>query len=291
MPVGARYGGRVRAVGVLDEVGQLGAHDHVCWVYDDQRELAGHVARFLLEGLDLGQRVAWFARGDVRRRRRDLAAAHPRLAEALGRGGALVDSVDRTYGRDATVTPWAQVWAYATAVEEALDDGYAGLRVAADGTDLVATAGQRAAFARYEHLVDRYMTTRPFSAMCCYDRTALGDDAVAELSCLHPLTNAADPGVGLHAVADGTIAVRGSLTAATAPSLRRALVQLVPPPPGAPLVVDVDRVAEVDVDGVATLAAEAARRDVDLVLRGGDDRLVALVATLGRPDVRTEPLA
>jgi hypothetical protein len=52
-------------------------------------------------------------------------------------------------------------------------------RVAADATPLVRTFDDRAAFARYEHLVDAYMTRHAFSAMCAYNRSKLDRDAVA----------------------------------------------------------------------------------------------------------------
>lgn len=52
------------------------------------------------------------------------------------------------------VDPVAQVRAYAQATQQALADGYTGPRVAADVTSLVGTAPARAAFARYEHLID-----------------------------------------------------------------------------------------------------------------------------------------
>jgi anti-anti-sigma regulatory factor len=62
------------------------------------------------------------------------------------------------------------------------------------------------AFARYEHLVDRYMTSHPFSALCAYDRAELGEQTIRQLACLHPQDNmnvmfrlvaSADPGAAL----------------------------------------------------------------------------------------------
>jgi hypothetical protein len=47
--------------------------------------------------------------------------------------------------------------------------------------------------ARYEHLVDRYMTNQPFSALCGYNRAELGEETIAQLACLHPLGNNGAP--------------------------------------------------------------------------------------------------
>lgn len=48
---------------------------------------------------------------------------------------------------------------------------------------------RRDAFARYEHLLDRRMSTEPISALCAFDVAELGHSAVAELACLHPFTS------------------------------------------------------------------------------------------------------
>lgn len=47
------------------------------------------------------------------------------------------------------------------------------------------TAAQRDELAALEYLVDRHMAVSPFSALCAYNLTELGD-AAGELICLHP---------------------------------------------------------------------------------------------------------
>jgi hypothetical protein len=110
-----------------------------------------------------------------------------------------VVSLDSTYTTGTVVDPAAQVQLYAAATAEALDAGFTGLRVAAEVTQLVRTPAQLDAFARYEHLVDRYMATHPMSAMCSYDRGELGDDVIAQLACMHPCAHAGAAPFHLHA--------------------------------------------------------------------------------------------
>ena len=62
----------------------------------------------------------------------------------------------------------------AAATQEALADGYRGLRISADVTDLVRAPDQHDAFARCEFLLERYSARHPLSAMCGY-RRELGD--------------------------------------------------------------------------------------------------------------------
>jgi hypothetical protein len=118
------------------------------------------------------------------------SAAHGVLTEAAARGDAVLlvtaDDALARYEGDA-FDPGAQVARYRALAEDAVARGYGGLTVAADATPLVRTVEDRRAFARYEHLVDRYRhESGIFTAMCAYDALALGPDALAELAAVHP---------------------------------------------------------------------------------------------------------
>ena len=67
----------------------------------------------------------------------------------------------------------AQLALYGGATEEALKEGFTGLRVAADVTALVGEPSMWDAHVAWEAVADRYMASMPLSAMCCYDRREL----------------------------------------------------------------------------------------------------------------------
>ncbi|WBB65236.1 MEDS domain-containing protein [Micromonospora sp. WMMD812] len=173
---------------------------HVCWVHDDPAPFHRQARAFLTAGLAAGERLWYVTAGPVDPVLARLSAA-PALRDALARGVGEVVSLEGTYRSGAVVDGPEQVRAYAAATDAALAAGYRGLRVVAEATPLVRTPAQRDAFARYEHLVDRYMRGRPFSAMCGYDRRELGGAAAAELACLHPTTNAVEARFQLYACA------------------------------------------------------------------------------------------
>ncbi|MBB5866750.1 hypothetical protein F4553_000129 [Allocatelliglobosispora scoriae] len=180
----------------VDAADHRGSHDHVSWAFDTVEGFRAEAARFLADGLAAGKRVVYLAEGaDIA----DLGARGP-FAQAVASGAAQVRDLG-LYGTG-PVDPAAQVRAYARATEQAVADGYSGLRVAANVTPLVRTPVHIGAFARYEHLIDSYAVTAPFSAMCAVDRTALGAQAVAELACMHPLASAGATPLRLHASAD-----------------------------------------------------------------------------------------
>jgi anti-anti-sigma regulatory factor len=276
----------MRASGLVDHVRGLGAHDHVCWQYDTPDDFRARVAEFLVDGLAEGYRVWYTAAGDVRELTEELREIDG-VDQALRSGAAQVVSLDDTYAVGAVVRPGDQVARYALATDQAVADGFAGLRVAAEATPLVVTAEQLDAFARYEHQIDRYMADRPFSALCGYDRTRLGDAAIAQLACLHPNTNAAVD-FRLHSVSGAVPALAGELDLFSddlfAVALERAHLEAV----GGQVVLDGTRLTFVDHAGLVRLSRHAADLGVDVVLRTSWPGAPRLAELLGLPGVRVE---
>jgi len=268
----------------------LGLHDHVCWSYDDSAVFRRRAREFLAEGLALGQRVTFVADESSEQ----LAAVLSRsasLAQALRTGAARVVSAGDVYPPDVVINPEAQVKLYATATEEALADGFTGLRVAADVTGLVRKPTQREAFARYEHLIDAYMTTRPFAALCGYHRADLGDHTVAELACLHPATNSRGVPFRLYASGDGEYSAEldGELDLIGAELFPLALRRTRPGSRHGRVVLDAARVRFVDHRSLIALDDHARERGTTAVLRTSLSTPDRVIAALSLTSVRAEP--
>jgi anti-anti-sigma regulatory factor len=269
----------MRTSGVTDVVVGMHPNDHLCWPFDDFAEFHSRAAEFLVDGLEQGQRVCYVARGD------DLAAqlaAHPVLARALRDGRAEVVPLESRYRTSSTVTPDEQVSAYAEATRAAIRDGFTGLRVAAEATALVRTPDSLDAFCRYEHLIDRFMTTEPFSAMCGYHRAELSEPAIARLNSLHPVNNTRCAPFRLHATADG-IALDGEIDGVSLDLLSLALQNAAPARD--PLRVDATGLRFIDHHGLLALHGYARSNAATLVLRSPRSSLPRLVSILGLRDV------
>ena len=106
------------------------------------------------------------------------------LDRLLAKGALHVVSARDVYGAGGPVDPERVVGFVAAATEQALADGFGGLAMSADATELVGTPVQKDAFARCEFLVDGYMASHPLSALCGYG-LELGNDTVAEFALLH----------------------------------------------------------------------------------------------------------
>ncbi|WP_245730222.1 MEDS domain-containing protein [Micromonospora pallida] len=264
------------------------AYRHVCWRYDDRAALYSRVRAFLLDGLALGEQI-WYVTVEpdpVADRLRE----EPPIRDALRRGAARIVPVGSAYAPDHVVVPTDQVHAYATATEAALAAGHTGLRVAADATALVRTPRQRDAFARYEHLIDRYMRVRPMSAMCAYDRQLLGDAAVAELACMHPGTNVEDVLFRLYAESpgDGRAALVGELDASNHELFRAALDRADPRPVDGRLVVEASDLRFIDHRNLIHLRDHARAHGAVAVLRASRSAAARVAELLDLPGLNVE---
>jgi hypothetical protein len=279
----------VGSYGVVEEASGRGRHDHVCWAYEDRAALAGQVVGFLSEGLAAGQRVCYAAADatdPIARRLRESDG----FTEAEERGAASVVPADSVYEPDTVIDPYEQVRIYAALTDAALAAGLAGLRVAADATALVRTPAQVDAFARCEHLIDRYMVDRPYAALCAYDRAALTDFTVAQLVCMHPLANT-DVGLfRLHACppADGAAALAGELDMTTEVLFPLALDRADLRPTAGRLVFDARELRFIDYHSVLEVADYARRRDATAVLRTSSRGASHLADLLGVDSVIVE---
>jgi hypothetical protein len=263
-------------------------YGHVCLAYDDPKVFDAEARDFLGDGLAAGERV-WFVVAEQPAEAVQRLTELSGFADALHRGAAQVVPLDGTYS-GGIIDPPAQVAAYAAATEEALATGYTGLRVVADATSLVRTPAQRTAFARYEHLIDRYMRTRPMSAICAYDRRALGDEAIAELACMHPETNADEVPFRLYAgdPGDGAVTLAGELDKFTLDLFAVALEHADLRPVDGELVVQAADLRFVDHRCLTLLRDHARRRGATVVLRTSRSAAARLVELLELTGIRVE---
>ncbi|ANZ41260.1 hypothetical protein BBK82_40130 [Lentzea guizhouensis] len=273
----------MRTSGVTDVVVGMSSSDHLCWSFDDFAEFQARAVEFLADGLERGQRACYVARGDAEELTGHLASS-PVLAAALRDGSAEVISLESRYRTGSTVSPADQVAAYAEATRAALHDGFTGLRVAADATALVGSPASLDAFCRYEHLIDRYMTGSPFSAMCAYRRPELPAGTVEQLASMHPVTNPHGAPFRLHATADG-IALHGEVDRASRDLLPLALLRAGPSVNGGELRVDATGLRFIDHRGLLALHDCARSHAATLVLRSEKAALARLVSILGLENV------
>lgn len=258
---------------------------HFCWSYDDRRELERCARTFLGAGLAAGERV-WYAAaggpGGLAGWLQDASQGDPEAVRFV--------PIEAAYPSGTLFDPAAQVAAYAEVTAAAVNAGYAGLRVVADVTPLVRTRAQLDAFARYEALVGRYIEDAPLRAVCGFDRTTLGDRAVAELACLHPAGNAAGVRFTLRAGPPGGPAaiLSGELDVTAEELFPSALAHVRPAATGGRIVIDAHDLRFVDHRALLHLQRYAEQTGAVAVLCTALSTASRLAELLGVSRVRIE---
>ena len=64
---------RMRRHGAVESASGLGLHGHACWTFGDETEFRAGVFDFLVDGLELGQRLLYVGPGGVGKLRSDVA--------------------------------------------------------------------------------------------------------------------------------------------------------------------------------------------------------------------------
>jgi MEDS: MEthanogen/methylotroph, DcmR Sensory domain/STAS domain len=264
------------------------SHIHLCQVFDGRTEFSAAAVAFLADGLARGRRVRYVADGHPDELRSDITAL-TRLPEAQRPGAVEVAPVRGSYaGPNACVDASTQVEAYAGDTTSALADGFTGFRVAAEVTMLVRTPAQLDAFARYEHQADRLMARAPFSAMCGYQRSELGDDAVTQLACLHPGGGGEQAPFRMHATAGADIALSGELDLTTVDLFAGSLDRTGVADGAGEVVIDASGLEFADHRNLLVLERMADRYGRSVVLHTSRRWPVRLVAALALSRVRVE---
>jgi anti-anti-sigma factor len=245
----------VRAHGLLDGTRDLEAADHACWVYDDATSFAVAARAYLIAGLARGDRLLWVGNDPTQ------AMELPDAERLVADGTLHVRPVAGTYESTERFRPEQQLAFYDAVTRQAIDDGYRGLCVVADVTDLVTDASRRADFVRWEHLADRFIAGGSgMSAMCAYDRSRLSDAALADVESVHPLVrppaDAAPEAVPFQLWFDGgRLTLTGTVDTFVAGRLAHVLAGT--PVHGAEMVLDLGDVDFIDAAGCRVLASWA----------------------------------
>ncbi len=264
----AAYRVQVRTHGLVDEVPGAGAADHLCWVYEDDATFDAAAREFLAGGLARGERLLCVGER-VLESLQSLSPEHD-VADLTARGTVETLTLADVYGAAEPLRPEEQLAYYEAATRRAKDDGYVGLRVLAEVSELAADPARREDLVRWEHTADAYAASGSgFSAMCAY-RADLARDTLADVASVHPLVGAPQEVSSFRLFVEGErIVLAGSVDGCSGDRLARVL------PPAEALdggaVLDLTALEFVDVAGCRVLARWAAglrERSVVLEITG-----------------------
>jgi signal transduction histidine kinase/ActR/RegA family two-component response regulator len=161
--------------------------DHLCLIYDRAAERMAALVPFLKRGLAAGERCLYLADDTTT----DLAE-EALLSEGIDvdrerERGALVLLTRRDgFLRDGRFDPGAMTDLLRQAEQEALDDGFAGLRVASEMSWCLGHAPGSERFLEYEALLNRFLDGSRSIGLCQYDRSRFTPQVVYDILHTHP---------------------------------------------------------------------------------------------------------
>ena len=277
----------MRMIGPVESHRGFGPQDHSCWVHGDRGDYSPRLTEFFREGLERGLRVAYLGPGNAGELREHL----DRLVDTgplLTREAIRLISFEEIYGAREPVDPTGVIERYAAVTEEALADGYQGLRISADVTDLVRAPEQQDAFARCEFLLERYSSRHPLSAMCEYRRD-LGD-AVTQFACMHAAVPIGLTPFQVFACDDGAVGLLGEFDQACQIAFDRALRRIQLAPDDSRLVFDMSAVRFMDHRALLALDSYAQKCQVPVFVRSMPPIVCRVARVLGLEHLGRVPM-
>lgn len=178
----------MRRHGCIDSPTGLGADGHACWVFERSEEFIEASLEFFTDGLRSNRRLVYLSGEPVAEQRERL--------DPLGDVGAMIDDgtlhlleLKHLYKLGQPVDPEAQANLFTAATEAAHNDGFSGVSLATQSTDMVTEPCTWEAHLRLEGRADQLATSTGFSALCGYRRNALPAELLRDLAAVHPAAN------------------------------------------------------------------------------------------------------
>lgn len=204
---------------------------HRCAFYDSAAQRREMVVEFVCDGLEAGDRVAYFtdtrSPADVLG---ELHAAGLRPDAALTSGQLAVRSAEDSYLAELPFDPERMVATLHAAVDAALSDGFDGFRVSGDMSWATRGVPGSERLLEYESRVGEVFATRPAAAICQYDRRLFDHTTLAATVGLHTRRPESQPALDVEPLpGGGGLRLRGEADLAVHEQLRQALNGLAGP--------------------------------------------------------------
>jgi ABC-type transporter Mla MlaB component len=247
----------MRMHGCIDSGGGLGGDGHACWGFEQPAEFVDAALEFFSDGLRSNRRLVYLSGEPVAEQRERL--------DPLGDVGGLIDrgalhllELKHLYRLGEPVDPCAQVALFTAAAAGAQADGFSGLSLATQSTEMVADPCTWDAHLRLESMADRVASSSGMSALCGYQRDALPEAVLGDLAAIHPTANAIAEQAPFHLFGEaGGLVLSGEVDRFSTPSLARALRHA--QTPGEPTSLDLEALEFIDHHGFEMLAAHTRR--------------------------------
>lgn len=173
------------SLGFTDQTFPAGVH--VCQIYSDDDERQESLMRFLLSGLQGGERSACFSERTTIAAVRDFLAGYGVDADAMAGSGALVLSGGRdAYFHEGRFDPTRMLAMVRAFHEQSEAMGFSGARIIGEMPPEVQNVPGGSRLLEYEARVSMLLREHPVTAVCQYDAREFGGAAIMDILKVHP---------------------------------------------------------------------------------------------------------
>lgn len=207
----------------------LKQHDHACWSYSSDEERTEVLAGYFSAGLTAHERIFYFASdGSETTALQGLADAGHDLAALMASGALVVAEVESAYFPHSTFDARANLEGFRSLAQQALADGFMGIRVAAENASVLNHPLIRDSWFEYELQVDALVADEPITGLCSFDRRQCDPETLALLDAVHRLQvdpdgSAPHSGFHVHTALDDVLVLTGDVDRFAVDSLQRLL--------------------------------------------------------------------
>jgi signal transduction histidine kinase/CheY-like chemotaxis protein len=184
----ANSGGRSAGHELERRLSRLKHGDHLCLVFETPAELTAALVPFLKTGLAAHERCLYIGPSDAAERiEGDLEASGVRVWRERDRGAIVILDQRDCWLQAGRFDPWAMMDLLRQAEQQALDDGFSGLRVTWDmGWVLYGCPGS-GRLIEYEAHLNRFLAGSRTSVLCRYSRASSSTELIQGVLQTHPL--------------------------------------------------------------------------------------------------------
>jgi anti-anti-sigma factor len=243
----------------------LAPGDHVCWIFEQDEEYLPAMARFVAAGLRERQRVVYLTgSAPAETVAAGLATYTPGVPDAVCSGALRLDPMG---GR---LDPAGMTAAFARDIDQAVADGYQGLRVVAD----MGWARGQTHLPGYEERANGLFLDGRAMAVCLYDRRLFEAAGLHAVSCAHPGTldpyrhDGRVPMLRARRTGRASVALSGEADLSNRRALGGVLDVLISEADADPVRVDASDLTFLDAGGAGLFAQAAATAPAGVVLAG-----------------------
>ena len=207
----------------------LKQHDHACWSYRTDQERTDVLASFYAAGLAAHERLFYFASdGSEATALQGLTDAGHDVAALMAAGDIVVAEVESAYFPHSTFDARANLEGFRTLAQQAIADGFMGIRVAAENATVLNHPLIRDSWFEYELQVDALVSAEPIIGLCAFDRRQCDAETLALLDAVHllqvdPTGSAPHSGFHLHTAEEDVLVLTGDIDRFAVDSLQRLL--------------------------------------------------------------------